>query len=52
VLGLSRFLKTDAVRVGDILMGLVGHNDCSGDFVTQTAIEIILTPNYATSQNI
>jgi len=33
-------------------MGLAGHSDRPGDFVTQTAIEIILTPNYATSDNI
>jgi hypothetical protein len=48
----SRFLKTDAVRVGDLLMGRAGPSDRSGDFVTQTAIEIILTPSYATSHNI
>jgi hypothetical protein len=28
-------------------MGLTGHGDRPGDFVTQTAIEIILTPNYS-----
>jgi hypothetical protein len=33
-------------------MGWAGHSDRSGAFVTQTAIEIILTPNYATSGNI
>jgi len=33
-------------------MSWAGHSDRPGDLVTQTAIEIILTPNYATSHNI
>ncbi len=33
-------------------MGGIGASDRSGDFVTPTAIEIILTPNYATSDNL